>query len=329
LRAVGDALAWRVMGFDRRRIVALSRNEPSGPIVNKAGLPFELGVVDECWRKRGHFALLHDLTSCLRIGDVTEFAADGHRLLEVKASRGRSRPEQSARMSAAVATINTGAPLPNGEELVDVDVALRTHLDTFSDALELSLARGVAACRVPGGRAVVAYSVLDVIRLGEGADDWIARSNRTRSAVLRRAHMDGATHHFSIRTTDRAARSPVSVPYGVYPLDPSLCAGLICDLLVAEIIFDPAALVDAAGRVGVRAEVLLPSRHGQVPPDGDVVRFHWGDRAMISHAQFIDQVLSEFMDLDAVAAGIRALLARPVAPDSAILVFAGQPQIWR
>ena len=84
LRAVGDAVAWRVSGYDRRYIIALSSNASPGVMAGKTGLPAELGAATEL-RKRGSFALLHDLTNCLRIGDITEFKSDGSKLLyEIK-----------------------------------------------------------------------------------------------------------------------------------------------------------------------------------------------------------------------------------------------------
>jgi len=86
LRAVGDGLAWRVSGYDRRYIIALSSNESPGPIVGKAGLPAELGAAVEM-RNRGSLGLLHDITNCLRIGDVTEFTPGEPKLLyEIKSS---------------------------------------------------------------------------------------------------------------------------------------------------------------------------------------------------------------------------------------------------
>src|SRR5260370_42101253 len=41
-RCVGDALAWRVFGFQRRHIIALCQNEPAGVMAGKAGLAAEL-----------------------------------------------------------------------------------------------------------------------------------------------------------------------------------------------------------------------------------------------------------------------------------------------
>ena len=78
-RCVGDALAWRVFGFERRNIIALCQNDPPGVSAGKAGAPAELDAVEQAYRQDGQFAILHDMTNCLRIGDLTIFGNDGSR----------------------------------------------------------------------------------------------------------------------------------------------------------------------------------------------------------------------------------------------------------
>ncbi|MFG3518608.1 hypothetical protein [Streptomyces bobili] len=86
LRSVGDALAWRVFGFHRPFILALCRNQSPGPMYGTAGLPAELDHFEWACKEDGPFPLLHDLTNCLRIGDMTVW--DGVR----PPRRKRSRP---------------------------------------------------------------------------------------------------------------------------------------------------------------------------------------------------------------------------------------------
>jgi hypothetical protein len=74
LRSVGDALAWQRLNYDRRLILTLSRNSPAGKLDGKDGLDYELGRIETIWKESGQFALLHDLTNCLRMGDVSEFS---------------------------------------------------------------------------------------------------------------------------------------------------------------------------------------------------------------------------------------------------------------
>lgn len=116
LRSVGDGLAWKAFEYDRRPIYALSRNEPSGPMVGKAGLDYELGKVEALWNDEQHFGLLHDLTNCLRISDVTEFDGIRRVVHEVKKKPGRTVATQKSRAQAAIDAITDGGPLPGPDE---------------------------------------------------------------------------------------------------------------------------------------------------------------------------------------------------------------------
>lgn len=98
LRSVGDAFAWRLFRFDRRFILALSENDPVSPFVDEAGLQYEIDEVEKRWHQLGQFSLLHDLTSVIRIGDVTAFTSDGPRLVDdIKANPANRRSPQSQR----------------------------------------------------------------------------------------------------------------------------------------------------------------------------------------------------------------------------------------
>lgn len=93
-RCAGDALAWRVFGFERRNIIALCQNAPPGVWADKAGVPAELDAVEEAYRQDGQFAILHDMTNCLRIGDVTIFRNDGSRCGGAGDSAGHLSPHR-------------------------------------------------------------------------------------------------------------------------------------------------------------------------------------------------------------------------------------------
>jgi hypothetical protein len=97
-------------------VLALSQNASPGMMYGKERLPFELGTVEHMWRDRGHFALLHDLTNCLRIGDLTEFTGDNARWIHEIRKKRPANKEQVARAQAAVNAIMAGADLPGGIE---------------------------------------------------------------------------------------------------------------------------------------------------------------------------------------------------------------------
>jgi hypothetical protein len=140
LRSIGDALAWRVFGFHRPFILALCRNDSPGPMYGKAGLKAEMQRVEQAWKEDGAFALLHDLTNCLRIGDITVFDnADAPRTLEIKTNPKKGKGAQMRRINQARAAVLHGGALPGNnasEVLHDLDLPLRTHLDLLRTATE-------------------------------------------------------------------------------------------------------------------------------------------------------------------------------------------------
>lgn len=332
LRSVGDALAWRASGFDRRYVVALAQNQSPGPMYGKDGIEFELGAVTDTWTREGRFCLLHDLTSCLRIGDLTEFADDGRKYIrEIKRSPRRS-PEQTRRMRAAVDAVNHGSPLPGTNEgLVSLDIDYCTHLAHLGDAVRLAQGEGVAAMRVPGGRALIASDLAHMARSSRFADmqEWVALTERRRGTVLRRAGMAEDRHHVSFRTADAAARRPSAVPYGVYPMLPAACAALICDITVVEIVGSVSSVLEAAAQAGLEPDLLLPDAHGELSPGQALFRLRDDRNGVIVHAGALAQLLAELIDLGTFVSGIAELLARAGdMPTSPILTFRHEDGVW-
>ena len=105
LRCVGDALAWRVFGFERQYITALARNQSPGMMAGKLGLAAERARVEQARREDGQFALMHDLTNCLRIGDITAFTDEGP--VQIEAENG-CNAKRHARCNRQVARCDTG-----------------------------------------------------------------------------------------------------------------------------------------------------------------------------------------------------------------------------
>ncbi len=169
-RCVGDALAWRVFGFERRNIIALCQNDPPGVWAGKAGAPAELDTVEQAYRRDGQFAILHDMTNCLRIGDVTVFRSDGSReTIEVKSSPQRSKSAQQRRIHAVNDALQNAAALPGKDRrarLFDVDVPFRTHLDLLALGTERAAREGIFAARVRGDRALLVTDIYGSPRTG-------------------------------------------------------------------------------------------------------------------------------------------------------------------
>jgi hypothetical protein len=87
-RRLGDALAWLVLDLDRRIIASLANNQRVSIPVEDHGSRGLMAIASHLASEGMGFPLLHDVTDCLRIGDVTfvqpDLGRDGLRTIEVK-----------------------------------------------------------------------------------------------------------------------------------------------------------------------------------------------------------------------------------------------------
>jgi hypothetical protein len=151
------------------------------------GLPAERDRVEQAWKEDGQFALMHDLTYCLRIGDVTVFAEEGPTTIEVKTNKKkelRSTP-QTRRIKAAQHALRGAAPLPGDdpkERLHDLDLPLKTHLELLAVGTERAARDGIFAARVPVSRALLVADLYgcqaQVGRNPSSASGWSGSSPR-------------------------------------------------------------------------------------------------------------------------------------------------------
>jgi hypothetical protein len=67
-------------------------------MAGKSGLLAEREFLTRTWRDDGHFAIMHDLTSCLRIGDASVFMPGFVRLEEIKTNNEHRTAAQKNRI---------------------------------------------------------------------------------------------------------------------------------------------------------------------------------------------------------------------------------------
>jgi hypothetical protein len=347
-RCVGDALAWRVFGFERRNIIALCQNDPPGVWAGKAGAPAELDAVEQAYRQDGQFAILHDMTNCLRIGDVTVFRGDGSReTIEVKSDPQRRKSAQQRRISAANDALNNAGPLPGKDRrarLFDVDVPFRTHLDLLALGIDRAAREGIFAARVRGDRALLVTDIYGCNQQGWTSEQFAEQLERKFSAARRRAGL-GPRQGSDVHSTsmDSVSRDPQRVPFAAYPLHPVACARLIGDLAVLTVETSGTALATSLYDAGFQARwVRPPEAVGDLAP-GEVVM----DLTVITGSQLLpngmraeatstlqvrrsalDQYLIELVDQDTWIKGMRCMIADPSAQGRPWPTYRGEDQIW-
>jgi hypothetical protein len=344
-RCVGDALAWRVFGFQRKYVIALSQNAPPGVMAGKEGLAAERDRVRQAWED-GRFALLHDLTNCLRIGDVTVFGKDGsHEIIEVKSDAERRSPAQRRRIRAAEDALQGAGPLPGNDRrahLYDLDVPFRTHLDLLRYGLQRAAGEGIFTARLPGARMLVAADIYGCSAQGWTDDEYQHRLDRQLPAARRRAGLGrDRTWNMTATSLDSVARDPLRVPFAAYPLHPVTCARLIGDLAFFAVETNGPALEQCLAAAGIDADWVLPPDAGPLAaaevvmemvtrtssPGPGNTRMELSRTLQMRRSE-LDRYLIELLDHETWVKGVGYLLADADAPGRPWPHFRGEDQEW-
>jgi hypothetical protein len=332
LRTVGDGFAWRCFSYNRQVIQTLSRNDAAGPMYGKIGLPYELGAIQHLWDENGHFALHHDLTNCLRIADLTEFTGDGGALLHEIKRTPHTEQAQVDRTQAAINALMHGGDLPGGPpgaRLAQLDEPYVTNLKELGELLDRAKEYGCQGMALSQGRALVASSLPDCIRIW--GTDHQAQGQAVaiiRAEAIEQAGTTGAPHHIRGISADTAARQPILAPWSIYPFPPRDCAALICDLLIFDTITSDQALMASFERAGLRGEILLTPTTGQLAGATGVVRAHLGTRALTWHAYGLGVLLFELAEPDTLTRGSAELLRMADPPIEPTITYSGEAETW-
>jgi hypothetical protein len=320
LRTIGDSLAWMVTNGDRRAIAALSQNDGPGRIYGKGpkGLEAEYETVNAFWRQ-GHFALLHDITNCLRIDDMTicnrihrEGVSDDHLcpeedfgLHEVKANRRAKRsPEQLRRHEAAMAAINDSADIQTKtgpRKQFRWSGGYENHEDALVRVLDGAMVEGVAGEQIEDGWVITAVRFIDW-KPGVSAAEIIGSWEARRAELLQKAGMTTTATH-RIHTGDIAGRLLKCIPYALFSMEPRTAAFLTGDWLM----FDSTLSIDylETRLKGAGMEVT------RLNPEGTVMQATVGNHSISVNKGSLEHVLGELVKIDVWAKAMAAWAAEP------------------
>jgi hypothetical protein len=343
-RCVGDALAWRVFGFEREYITTLARNQSPGMMAGKLGLAAELALVEKAWKEDGQFALMHDLTNCLRIGDISVFTDEGPTQIEVKTNAKRRNSVQNRKLRAARRALGRAGPLPGDDRrewLYDLDLPYRTHLDLLRTGTERAAREGIFAAKVRGDRALLVSDLYGCQAQGWTEDQFNDRLARKFSGALRRAGL-GPRQASNVQATslDSVSRDPLRVPFAAYPLHPVACARLIGDIAIFTVETSGPALAASVSDAGIPAKWAW-SGSGEIPP-GEVVmemtiKRSWPVPGMLFMEysktlqmlrRELDRYLIELAEQKTWIEGVRFTLADPDIPRRPWPCYREEHSVW-
>ena len=345
-RCVVDGLAWKALGYDRRVVMAMGGNRGQANVFGKNGFWCEVAVVQDAWEKGGHFTLHHDLTSCLRIDDLTECTGlhrpdvpaehvcgpETHLLHEVKMRNGKCRTHhggaQARRVERLIAAINSGAPIMGADGKLRnqfiTSVEFKTHLREVESTLKEAWETGYGAKIIEPGRVVTAAAPLTLLAKGMDLISVLARQQE----VISEAGIGPDETPYMAPMVDALGITTDHPPFSIYPFDPSLCAAIICDYLTVQPILGPTRLLEALTEAGFDA-VGSPATFDLADPDAVFAWGAIGDRQMSINLGGLVQILYEFQDLKTLT---EAMVEYCSAPDTelatGILVLQNEAATW-
>jgi hypothetical protein len=284
-------------------------------MVGKAGLETERRFVTETWRDKRSFVLIHDLTTCLRIGDATEFTSVGRGfeayLREIKTDPNRRKSTQARRQRLAEEAIRDGGSLPGDPDarFVPIGGAYKTHLSMLRDAFWIAAERGLADMKVPGGRVLIAADMRKGYELWS-EEEFLERTGEAQRRVLRRANLLDVGNHVFYGSDDQVARSPIQPPWAIYPLPPVMCANLITDQAVYIVTVSSEPLLEALRAAGLGAEWVLPTGQETLQAGQVILRAYKGYRGIEMKPSDMQRLLLELEDLSVWVETVETLLSQ-------------------
>jgi hypothetical protein len=302
-------------------------------MTGKTGLAREIEEVERRWHSLRQFSLLHDLTSVIRIGDVTVLTPDGPRLAEIKVNPANRRAGQTRRAERAIAILSGGAPIVTDAEELDLLASatqFSTHLPSVGKAIEAADREGIAWVRIARQLVVAAVSLEAGARLG--FEDCQAAATLRKERAFQKAEMHTTAHHLQGDRMDTHTRDRGLAPYTIYPFPPEVCARLTADYLVLKSVIGWDRIADAFRDLGYEASCPFEGCDGQMTLDTPVVNLAKGDRTMTLHAWGLQQVQFEFLTTERFASGVDEMWNCDLGSSdrrSGVLTFGNEKGTWR
>jgi hypothetical protein len=331
LKSVGDAIAWKFLGYDRRKILLLRTGDLAGHFSGKEGTNVEWALFNEHW-DAGEPSLLTGLTTTIRYTDLLVDKGSGVlELVEAKKDLAKSRGPQKRRAKALVELLNTGAPYegPTGPwQIVECSLPLKSYWQGAASSVERAAREGVSTyAPIPGlGALFLSPSAL----IGTTHDEAEKRfeTERERAAEGMGRVIDGE-HSILIHSTNYPYRLGPIAPPSIIPLPTPLAARIVAGDILYTVEVHPHRLVEALARRGISATVALPDDNGDLASGIDVLTFAKGEAKGTMHAQGVEPVGAELQDFDRWAEGVEVALNQESAgPKMGVYVAFDETDAW-
>jgi hypothetical protein len=286
LRRLGDMIAWYAYGFNRHAILELYRSHRKpASITGRRTLDLERRVIDAINNKGdAYFALMHDLTHCLSIADLTIFYPQGYQVIELKIHPGKKRAirrdDRTKRQETLLKQIQEYEITGESEELIPGFLVKRLKIEVpdkyewklMERLLKRAMLEGYALESVEG---IVVYAAYELDSYEEVLDE-----------VIPLIHEKGQTFVFRSLDRHKQANTAHLLPLFAFEMHPLLIVDLVAGNLVLMTFLNIDRLLTRLRESGVR-----------------VARRATGPGVEIGiQEEFVDRILLEGLSLDTFVA---------------------------
>lgn len=290
LRSVGDGLLWKAVGYNRGYVYAIWDGPGSGnaALSEPVGLDAELSVVERVWESEGSLAVMHDLTNCGRVGDLTIVPGEGTiKIAEVKAASSLDY-KQVKRMQDMVAFLQ-GAPKMSegGHEIYasepfnpsdELKEAGLYRMEAYAHAVENAGEQGVGWATIGDHKGLLAVAPAhprwDPVKAAEV-------SEKEREGLYEKA-FEPAYEAFAAASvtaedtvvyvwdaSETQEDNLFGLPFSLFPIAPEMCAWLTCDYVKLNVFSN---VTNLQRLFEDRGFVVTAQNH---PRDRNKLQFFW------------------------------------------------------
>jgi hypothetical protein len=241
LKDVMDGVAWRIFGFNRAILYLLADKEPVNILRPDEGLINSILIYSKIFINPQKTAILNDLTSFLRVGDITVLHENGDiELIEVKGGgkKRKKKPRirrQKKRMEEIVEFVNTGFKEHDGKTLRIRDslAKQKNYLNKLGEAIkESSQNKGFSIIHVGD------YMVVSVFNYGsiEGVSNvWDSITERIDNLIGE--WKQNGDFLFPIDILAKYGSKNIA-PTSIFPFEVDVCADILCGKIGVSIILN-------------------------------------------------------------------------------------------